>query len=188
MMHNHLEIPLDSIGPDGRNLDFRIEAADLLRELKERDAHDILPTGPVSVILKLTNEADEVALTGRVTGNVERECVKCLDRFPQKLDAEFSLKLKRGGARSGMDGHPELELKASDLDIETFDGEYVDLAAVVYEQIILSLPDYPQCGPDCKGICPECGAELNRGPCGCGAEKPVDPRLAALLKLKRPAG
>jgi len=64
----------------------------------------------------------------------------------------------------------------------------VDLAAVVFEQILLGLPEYPECREGCKGLCPECGAELNLGACRCGDQKPVDPRLAALLKLKKPTG
>lgn len=185
---NPSEISIDSIGPEGRWINLAMAPDAVRRELRNRGAEDVSPSGPLTAALRLIREGDEVGLSGEIAGEIERSCVRCLDVFPVKIDSKFSIKLVRGGARSGMEGHAELELKASDLDVETFDGEHIDLAGAVFDQLILSLPEYPQCREDCKGLCPDCGAELNRGPCGCGDKKPVDPRLAALLKLKRPAG
>ena len=52
------------------------------------------------------------------------------------------------------------------------------------EQFVLAVPFAPLCREDCKGLCPQCGIDLNTGTCAC--EKPVDPRLAALKGLKIP--
>lgn len=185
---NPFEIALDTIGPDGFAATFSLDPESVTREFLARGADDIHPVGSLEVSLRLSKEGDEVGLAGEVSGRVVRTCVKCLESFPFDIATSFSLKLVRGGARSGMEGHGELELKASDLDVETFDGEHVDIAAVVYEQLILSLTAYPVCRTDCKGLCPECGAELNREGCRCGKEKPIDPRLAALARFRKPAG
>ena len=63
------------------------------------------------------------------------------------------------------------------------DGK-LDLSQLALEDVFLSLPSKLLCKEDCKGICPQCGKNLNEGPCGC--KKEVDPRLAALLDFLDP--
>lgn len=185
---NAREISIDTIGPEGMRVSLALDPETVRRELKNRGADDVVPIGPLSADLTLRRDGDDVTLSGQIFGRVMRSCVKCLAEFPSDSSSSFSVKLVRGGNRSGMEGHEELELKASDLDMETFDGEHVDLAEIVYEQLLLTLPEYPQCSGECRGLCPECGADLNKDKCSCREEKPVDPRLAALLKLKKPQG
>ena len=60
------------------------------------------------------------------------------------------------------------------------DGK-LDLSQLALEDVFLSLPSKLLCSEDCKGICPQCGKNLNEGPCDC--KKEIDPRLAALLDL-----
>jgi uncharacterized protein len=48
--------------------------------------------------------------------------------------------------------------------------------------VLLTLPGRTLCQPDCKGLCPHCGINRNLATCEC-AEKPVDPRLAALAGI-----
>ena len=50
-------------------------------------------------------------------------------------------------------------------------SEFVDLTGDVRESIILHLPTYPVCRSDCRGICAQCGKNLNDGPCACSAER-----------------
>ena len=56
-----------------------------------------------------------------------------------------------------------------------------DLDALVKEDVLLAIPSKVLCKPDCKGLCSQCGKNLNDGPCDC--KEPVDPRLAGLLSL-----
>ena len=53
----------------------------------------------------------------------------------------------------------------------------------LWEEFSLALPVKPLCRPDCRGLCPECGKNLNEGACGCSRDS-GDPRLAALRQLK----
>ncbi|MCD7828600.1 MAG: DUF177 domain-containing protein [Clostridiales bacterium] len=57
----------------------------------------------------------------------------------------------------------------------------LDLDRLVMEDIYLTLPSRFLCKPDCKGLCPVCGKDLNDGECGC--KKATDPRLAVLQSL-----
>jgi uncharacterized protein len=63
------------------------------------------------------------------------------------------------------------------------DGRQLDLRDEVRSAILLSSPMQPLCGPNCKGLCPECGANLNDSKCSCDA-RPVDPRWKGLEKLR----
>lgn len=75
----------------------------------------------------------------------------------------------------------------TELNNEDDDGYIVipdmqlDLEALAQEDLLLDLPSKVLCQDDCQGICPQCGKNLNDGPCDC--KEPVDPRLAGLLSL-----
>jgi uncharacterized protein len=58
----------------------------------------------------------------------------------------------------------------------------LDLKELVFTEVVCNLPSKHLCSEDCKGLCQQCGKNLNDGPCGC-ATKSVDPRLAALAQL-----
>jgi len=58
----------------------------------------------------------------------------------------------------------------------------IDLAPLVRELSLLSVPIKVLCRPDCQGLCQECGANLNLGECGCATDD-IDPRFAVLEAL-----
>ena len=58
----------------------------------------------------------------------------------------------------------------------------LDLDELIRADILLELPTKFLCSPDCKGLCPKCGRNLNEGPCGCNTHQ-MDPRLEVLKKL-----
>jgi uncharacterized protein len=59
----------------------------------------------------------------------------------------------------------------------------LDLTEALREELLLALPRYVECRPDCRGLCPRCGANLNAGPCRCAPA--ADPRWDALRSLTR---
>lgn len=62
--------------------------------------------------------------------------------------------------------------------------ETIDLDPLVRDNVLLELPLNPKCSDECAGLCPECGANLNDGPCGC-PERVADLRWAPLQDLLR---
>ena len=58
----------------------------------------------------------------------------------------------------------------------------LDLRPTIREELILSAPAYLLCREDCRGLCPGCGQDLNRGSCTCPSSR--DPRWAALEALR----
>jgi uncharacterized protein len=72
-----------------------------------------------------------------------------------------------------------------DDDAYLIDDDMLDLYPMVRDAVLLELPAAPLCRPDCKGLCPWCGTDLNERPCGCVA--PRDPRWANLDVLREHA-
>ena len=72
----------------------------------------------------------------------------------------------------------DVQLTPSDLDVDYFEGDDLDLAALVEEQALLMIPQTIHCREECRGLCAACGADLNEGPCGCKAEPAAHPFAA----------
>ena len=71
---------------------------------------------------------------------------------------------------------------ADDEDVNAFEGDDIELDELVRDTLLAAQPLSNICKPDCKGLCPVCGANLNHGDCGCNTFVP-DPRLAALQEF-----
>jgi uncharacterized protein len=178
------EIQIDSLGAAGRSADFDFPADMVTKELLARSY------APASLVDSLTGSANitraggEVHVKGRFSSLLRYGCVRCLDQFETPLDEEFEVILTKGEEEGA--AHSEVELSTEDLEVETeaIDGDSFDLASLVVDQLLLALPDHPVCGQECKGMCPHCGGDLNRGDCQCDGA-PVDPRFAILEKLKK---
>jgi uncharacterized protein len=78
-------------------------------------------------------------------------------------------------------GAPERSITAPETEISYYQGDSLALEDVLREQVLLSLPLRTLCKPDCKGLCPRCGANRNRQPCTCVGD---DPRWEALASLR----
>ncbi|MFN7623911.1 MAG: DUF177 domain-containing protein, partial [Acidobacteriota bacterium] len=76
----------------------------------------------------------------------------------------------------------EIELTADDLGISVYENDQIDLDEMVVEQLELSLPFRLLCQEDCRGLCPQCGADLNTEACDC--QPLIDPRWEALVAVK----
>lgn len=122
-----------------------------------------------------------VEFRGTFRAEVELACSRCLRLVPWQIEIRDLYLLLTTKAR---DSDSAIVQEA-----EFFAGEEgrIDLVEVATEQIYLQLPLKPVCRPDCRGLCPQCGADRNDVPCDC-AEQGVDPRLAPLLQFRRPNG
>jgi uncharacterized protein len=117
---------------------------------------------------EVRNSAGILKVSGAVTAEMICLCDRCGAEFP-------SVKTTAVDA---------LVLKEEDPDApEAFvlDGDWLDLDDVLETAVILDMETKFLCREDCRGICPDCGKNLNDGPCGC--RKKSDPRLAVLEQL-----
>lgn len=135
---------------------------------------------PLNVSGVVRREGRGHVVEGVISGEVECDCSRCLAPARVPLNLRFRDVFVRSDDFATAQ---ESELADSDLDISEFDGETIDLSEVVREQILLAVPEQVFCRPDCRGLCAECGSDLNAGTCACD-KRETDPRWAELKKLK----
>lgn len=131
--------------------------------------------------LKAARDGDRIKLAGTVKATVEIECDRCLTPLSVPVDQSFDL-LYVPPTRPGT-AHDEKELGEDDLSVSFYQGQTIDLDDLVREQIELALPMGRICAEDCRGLCPQCGLNLNREQCDCSNEE-IDPRWAGLKDLQ----
>ena len=72
--------------------------------------------------------------------------------------------------------------KTPDDELYPYEGEKLDLTDAFFDNLFLEMPMTTVCSESCKGLCPVCGADLNRGQCSC-SNQTIDARLSALESL-----
>lgn len=147
-----MKINLNDLPPEGAIIE-----GDLPPEILEATAEDsVRCDGPIHCRLRALVVSDELLVDGTLQAPLQLRCRRCDCRFAGKLD--------------DLAYHYDLSLVSA--------PEYVDLTDDIREAIILAFPSYPICDPACKGLCPQCGANLNETTCEC--KPPADNRWAAL--------
>ncbi|KKQ78552.1 MAG: hypothetical protein UT02_C0063G0002 [Parcubacteria group bacterium GW2011_GWC2_38_7] len=137
--------------------------------------------GPIVVSIDVKKVRSEALTKGVTEFSVKQTCSLCLENFISTISSSFEIEFKAAPAESIEEDH---ELEKEELDIVYIKGPEIDLFEVIREQIFLSLPMKPVCSPECLGLCPKCGANLNLDKCNCKVE-PVGPRFKILnSKLK----
>jgi uncharacterized protein len=125
-------------------------------------------------------ETGRYRLAGHVSGELELNCGRCLEPFRLPVTSDFDL---RYVPRAENTGEGEEEVEEDDLSTAFYDNDEIDLRALILEQFQLALPMKPLCRIDCRGLCPNCGTNLNAGTCECDM-KWSDPRFDALKNLR----
>jgi uncharacterized protein len=149
----------------------------------------------------------QIHLTGNLGATVSAPCKRCLKDVSIDLPVEFSLRMVNAGHSKRVEEAPGIEVEKAlpkrkykkkdddrdeaaasfeldEVDAEPFDGKVIDLDPIVREQVLLALPVSVICTEECKGLCGQCGENLNLKDCGHGNQKEVDPRFAKLKDLK----
>ena len=123
----------------------------------------------------------EIRLRGALEGTAVSPCDRCLERLEIPLSGPIRVSYEPRELESSKE---EVELTENDVEVGYYEGNGLELADVVREQVLLALPMQKLCRPDCQGICPTCGANRNETACEC---KPphVEERWAALKSLKQ---
>ena len=157
------------------HLEVRYEAS---RFTPDPEAYIVV--APVALTFDVDREEGaRYRLAGHVATTLELTCGRCLEPFTLPVDAVFDLRYL---PRVQNQGEGELEIAEDDLSTAFYADDTIDLGQLMSEQFHLALPMKPLCSDACRGLCPECGVNLNVTPCKC-TPKWEDPRLAALKTL-----
>lgn len=118
-------------------------------------------------------------LRGRIQYEQTLQCDRCLAPIVQPMESETALLI----LTTPPSRNPTPREDDDGLGVLHLEGDIFDTEPVVLEEIQLGVPMKPLCRPDCRGLCPRCGADLNVAPCRCETAE-TDPRWAALAALK----
>jgi len=122
----------------------------------------------------------DIRLRGRLSTRLELQCARCLEPITQEIKREFELLYRPLGTDAGRD---ELSVTDAEAEIGYYQGGGLLLEDVLREQVLLALPLKITCREDCKGLCPQCGKNLNQEQCSCSTEV-ADPRWDALKEVR----
>lgn len=144
-------------------------------------------------------------LRARLGGRVRLDCGRCLEAADAPFDEALDLVYlpgvppaeaePRGGGAAADGGEAasggradrsggEHGLDPDDMNVSFYRADRLPLRETLWEQIHLALPAKPLCAPDCRGLCPSCGANRNNvSRCGCAGSPAPGGGLAALRDL-----
>ena len=128
---------------------------------------------PVRIELEAQQVLRDVLVQGTVQGVVAHECRRCLTPVTVQVAENLSMFFQADV--------PEEQAEAEEVYALPERGD-LDLAPAVREQVALAVPRFALCREDCRGLCPQCGTNLNEGDCDCETEE-VDERWAALRRI-----
>lgn len=126
------------------------------------------PDARAEVVLELESMSDGIVVDGTVRVPWQGTCRRCLEPTDGVSVSEV---------------HELYQRVVTDPDAFEIVGDQLDLRPIARELVLLDTPATPLCRPDCAGLCPTCGTNLNESTCDC-AGPPPDPRWAALDQLK----
>lgn len=116
---------------------------------------------PLHWSVDITNTGGALLVTGTVEGEGVGVCSRCLEEasfdFTGEIEGYYIIK---------EDDAPPDEMEADEFDYLPSD-KTIDLAPLIQAAILLEVPPMLLCDEECKGICPNCGTNLNEGECSC---------------------
>jgi uncharacterized protein len=135
---------------------------------------------PVDLAFEIVKDKDRFRLIGDVRTTLELGCSRCAEAFRLPVDSHFDL---RYWPMAEATTEADAEIREDDLETSYYSDDQIDLNELMREQFYLALPMKPLCREDCRGLCPQCGTDLNTGACACTPTW-EDPRFAALKALQ----
>lgn len=132
---------------------------------------ELVLTSPVEFGGTIEHAAPYFHLKGELKAELELVCARCLTSFRQS----FTVAVDEAFTNRE-------EACSEDDEVGFFTGDELDITPALLKALFLEIPMHPLCQPDCRGLCPGCGADLNKGACSCRHDD-VDWRLEKLKTL-----
>jgi uncharacterized protein len=154
MTENLLRFDAQKIQDEGGlSLDLELEPERVLGPEKD----EAVPEGKLHLEAEFSVGGNSLLFQARLKGAWKLPCGRCLSEHRREYSCSVS---------------------------ETYpiSVESIDITDVVRQAVLLELPLGSLCRPDCRGLCPKCGTDLNAGACSCKADAPS--QFEALRKLK----
>lgn len=138
----------------------------------------IKPVSPIKIKLSYSYEGEGyVKVWGKISGTFKEQCARCGELFDMPLECEFDEQYQRGteaysqsyvsDSRVVTDSSGECVIDNPEVDLHIYEGDKIDLAPMINEELLFCYPMAALCRPNCKGLCTECGCNLNYSDCKC---------------------
>ncbi|MEF3254654.1 MAG: DUF177 domain-containing protein [Deferribacterales bacterium] len=116
-------------------------------------------------------------LDGDIELSITDKCDRCLKEFNENFHERITVEIVNDKPSEEI----ELELEDEDMGYYIVKEDFVNIHEILYQESLLIRPIKRLCSVDCKGICPNCGRDLNVEQCNCS--KDTDERWNALTKF-----
>ena len=165
---NSLRLPLMDIVSQGVTIDVDVPVDDLRPAGVES-----VPAGRVHVSGHLSGSQEDVLFIGNVKGVFSQSCDRCLVDATMSFEAEAHWFISTTGEDDdewAEDDEHEDEATVARHGRNVGQATEIDLRHHVWEELVLATPSKFLCSEDCKGLCTQCGKNLNEGSCACVPE------------------
>ena len=159
------------------------ESFPVLKEMADSGVCEFLT--PLKAALRAQQIGDMVELEGNIATTVRLDCGRCLQSYEMPIESKFTLTYcqREPDPDNSDPNQEELELTTEDMGLIHYQGEEINIENELQEQVVLAFPLRPLCRLDCKGLCPQCGSDLNAAKCDCD-RSPIGGKFDALKNLK----
>jgi len=184
-----LTLNVDEIEESGDLFEADLPRAFIDGALRGDPPTEFYAGGAAHLKAKVTKLGRKVLFQTRFTVPLEGQCKRCLTKVPVDEPIDLTLTFVPAEANPAPSAKDPGSTDApapfapETVDEEPYTGKVIDLSGPLREQILLAIPPSPVCDEACKGLCPQCGKDLNQGDCGC-ERTIIDPRWAALKDMK----
>ena len=170
-----MKISLLSIAAGGQNFEHRCTPDEL-----DLSAHAFTLSESAQISGRIKPSGKDFNVTGELATKVSISCDRCLrDLF---IPVHETFKLVYVPVVEARSSHGEHEVNVQELDFVYLEDDELDVDQLIRDQLELALPTRILCRDDCRGLCAQCGTDLNEAACQCAA--PIDPRWQALADLQ----
>ncbi len=145
------------------------------------DDEELQCVSPVRGSVEVSNTGTLLLVRGNVRTDVRLSCGRCLTDIVMPVEGEIDEQFRLVHIGDSIVAVPEEE---QDSGTGLVNNNVLDLDELVRQNLLVGIPIQPLCTPDCQGLCPTCGQNLNAGQCACPAETIESPfqALAGLLE------
>lgn len=158
-------IHLADVPPEGLSVEGNVEL-----DISRFDTRFVSNLTASDVSARIQRITGGYTLRGKLTCGVDLVCSRCLETFTSRITVPVDLRLM-----------PQFE---DDPGTYTCNEQHLELEPLLEEMLQLQIPMKPLCSEDCKGLCPVCGVNRNRGTCDCSKDA-VDPRWNTLIDIRK---
>jgi uncharacterized protein len=149
-------------------------------------------TEPIRVDYALERVGQQVVCRALVSTSLQMACSRCLKSVQVPISEEMTILIRFSSGHSvsggSINGTPPTEYAGEETDQEvktvSSDTDRIDVTEEIRQTLLLAIPVKPLCHDGCRGLCPQCGMDLNTGRCDCHIPT-VDPRWSGLERMLR---